>query len=68
MPESYAEAWRRLDDDFESRTREATALQIEGTLVAHDGAYRCRCGHAVALPGDWGRHLLEIALFDVDEG
>jgi hypothetical protein len=73
MPESYAEAWRRLDDGEGAdaadgadgaRTREATDLQIEGTLQSHDwdGGYRCRCGRAVSLPRDWGRHLLELAL------
>jgi hypothetical protein len=63
MPESYAEAWRRLDDAHDRRTREAIDLQVEGTLQAHDwdGGYRCRCGKAVGLPRDWGRHLLELA-------
>lgn len=64
MPESYAEAWRRMDDDYDRRTREATDLQIEGTLRAHDwdGGHRCRCGKPVSLPRDWGWHLLELAL------
>jgi hypothetical protein len=66
MPENYAEAWRRLDDDFDSRKREATALQIEGTLQGHDwdGGYRCRCGQPVTMPREWGQHLLELVLFD----
>jgi hypothetical protein len=66
MPESYAEAWRRLDDDFDRRTREATALQIEGTLRAHhwEGGYGCRCGRPISMPRDWGQHLLELALYD----
>ena len=66
MPESYAEAWRRLDDDFDRREREATALQIAGTLRAHDweGGHRCRCGKPVRMPRDWGEHLLELALYD----
>jgi hypothetical protein len=66
MPESYAEAWRRLDDEFDRRAREATALQIEGTLQAHEweGGFRCRCGRPVSMPADWGQHLLETVLFD----
>jgi hypothetical protein len=66
MPESYAEAWRRLDEDFASRAREATALQIEGTLQAHEweGGYQCRCGRPVGMPRDWGEHLLELVLVD----
>ena len=69
MPESYAEAWRRLDEDFDSRARQATALQIESTLQAHewDGGYRCRCGLAVGMPRDWGEHLLELVLLDQAE-
>ena len=69
MPESYAEAWRRLDQDYERRTQEATALQIEGTLRAHDwdGGYQCRCGKPVGLPREWGQHLLELALYDEAE-
>jgi hypothetical protein len=69
MPEGYAEAWRRIDDDYERRTREATALQIEGTLQAHEwqGGYRCRCGKPVGMPRDWGQHLLELALYDETE-
>jgi hypothetical protein len=64
MPEGYAAAWRRLDDDYDRRTRQATDSQIESTLRAHewDGGYRCRCGHVVRLPRDWGWHLLESAL------
>jgi hypothetical protein len=70
MPEGYAEAWRRLDEDFDSRTRQATALQIEGTLRAHEweGGYRCRCGRAVSMPREWGQHLLELVLIDQQEG
>lgn len=64
MPESYADAWRRLDDDYDRHTRTATDLQIEGTLQDHDwdGGFRCRCGKPVSLPRDWGVHLLEFAL------
>lgn len=66
MPESYAEAWRRFDDDFDSRAREATALRIEATLQAHqwEGGFRCRCGLPISLPQDWGQHLLELVLYD----
>jgi hypothetical protein len=69
MPEGYAEAWRRLDNDFESRTREAVALQIQSTLQAHewDGRYRCRCGEPVGVPREWGQHLLELVLCDEAE-
>lgn len=69
MPESYSDAWRRLDEDFASRTRKATALQIEGTLLAHDweGGHRCRCGRLVTSPREWGQHLLELALLDEAE-
>ena len=69
MPESYAEAWRRLDEDFDNRSREATALQIEGTLQAHDwdGGFRCSCGRPVGMPREWGQHLLELNLFDETE-
>ncbi|MFZ2014298.1 MAG: hypothetical protein WAV00_10790 [Nocardioides sp.] len=64
MPESYADAWRRPDDDSDRRSREATESQIEGTMQAHDwdGGYRCRCGAPVTLPREWGRHLLELTL------
>ena len=65
MPENYAEAWRRMDDDYDRRSRVATdGLQIEGILRAHewDGGHRCRCGKSVRLPRDWGWHLLEFAL------
>ena len=66
MPESYAEAWRRLDEDHDRRAREATALQVESTLRAHDwdGGYRCQCGLAIGTPRDWGQHLLELSMYD----
>jgi hypothetical protein len=66
VPEGYAEAWRRLDDEFGSRTRQEAALQIEGTLRAHDwdGGYRCVCGRPISMPREWGQHLLELVLFD----
>ena len=69
MPEGYAEAWRRLDDDFDRRAREARDLQIEGTLDAHgwEGGLQCRCGRPVSMPRDWGQHLLELALVDESE-
>ena len=54
MPEGYAEAWRRLDEDYDRRSREATALQIEGTLRAHDwdGGYRISPGCIVYRAGN----------------
>jgi hypothetical protein len=69
MPEGYGAAWRRLDEDFDSRMREATALQIEGTLQAHewDGGFRCRCGRPISVPREWGEHLLELVLGDQPE-
>jgi hypothetical protein len=69
MPESYEQAWRRMDEDYARRHREETALQIESTLEAHlwDGGFYCRCGQPVDLPRDWGGHLLELTLFDADD-
>jgi hypothetical protein len=66
MPESYDEAWRRLDEDAARRWRQATAEQIEAELREHrwDGGLWCRCGEPVDMPVNWGRHLLELVLFD----
>jgi hypothetical protein len=68
MPDTYDDAWRQADADYDRRQRQATALLIAGTLDAHhwDGGFHCRCGMPVGMPADWGRHLLELVLFDDD--
>jgi hypothetical protein len=64
MPESYAEAWRKADEDYDRRERQRVAQEIEDLLRGHhwDGGFHCRCGAAVDVPGHWGRHLLQLAL------
>lgn len=66
MPESYEQAWRRLDEDAERRYRQETAQRIEGITHEHDwaGGFWCQCGISIGMPMDWGRHLLEVALFE----
>jgi hypothetical protein len=69
MPDNYAQAWAKLDAEYAARLRQAIATRVESLLSAHhwDGGYYCRCGEPVDLPTHWGRHLLELALFDDDD-
>lgn len=64
MPESYEEAWRKADEDYDRRERQRVAQEIEDLLRAHhwDGGFYCYCGESVDMPVHWGRHLLQLAL------
>lgn len=64
--ETYDQAWRRLDEEYAQRARERDAAQVEQLLASHhwSGGFYCQCGVPVDLPAHWGRHLLELALFD----
>lgn len=67
-PDDYAAAWAKADADYALRHRAEVAAQIEGLLTAHHwaGGYRCACGEVVPMPVDWGRHLLELVMFEDD--
>lgn len=65
-PETYDQAWRRLDAEYAQRAREADAAKVEQILATHNwvGGFYCRCGAPIDIPNHWGQHLLELALFD----
>lgn len=66
MPDDYAAAWRKADEDYDRRERQRIAEQINTVLSEHQwlGTFECACGAWVTMPTDWGRHLLELVLFD----
>lgn len=68
-PDSYAEAWRKADADYDRRERQRVADQVETLLREHEwrGGYYCNCGLVINMPASWGRHLLELALIDQQE-
>ena len=67
-PDDYAAAWAKADADYALRHRAEVATQIEDLMAAHDwrGGYYCACGQPVNMPASWGRHLLELVMFEDD--
>jgi hypothetical protein len=69
MPDDYVTAWRKADEEYDRRYRQEVADRIEALTREHNwaGGFYCRCGHPITWPTDWGRHILELALFDDPE-
>lgn len=66
MPDSYTDAWRKADEDYDRREQQRIDQEIQDLLRTHDwrGGYYCACGEPINMPAGWGRHLLTLALVE----